>query len=264
MMTSLPEPGDLRGASVLLCLAAVLVAIGSSCSAVDEPGESILAPAPEVVASGLVIPWALQFAPDGRIFFTERPGRIRVIQDGVLLSAPWATLPVANWRAAGLSGLGLHPDFENNRYVFVVGTFFEADSSLVNRVIRFREEDGRGVDPTVILDDLPSIDTHAGGAFGFGPDGLLYLAMGDNERIDEVQDPDTPTGKILRFGSDGSVPEDNPIPGSLVYALGVRNPQGFAWHPEDAVLFATEHGPSGFPSEGGREDQDELNSMGKF
>ncbi|MCG8432703.1 MAG: PQQ-dependent sugar dehydrogenase [Gammaproteobacteria bacterium] len=211
------------------------------------------------MASNLEIPWALDFAPDGRIFVTERPGRVRVIKDGRLQETPWAALPVANWRAAGLSGIALDPDFARNGFVYVVGTFRTGEDKFENRIYRFTDRKGRGVKPVVVVDKLPSIDTHAGGAFAFGPDGKLYLAVGDGERSEEVQDMQSTTGKILRYNPDGSIPGDNPFPGSPVYALGVRNPQGFAWHPESGDLFATEHGPSGFPEENGREDQDELN-----
>ena len=213
----------------------------------------------EVVADGLEIPWALDFAADGRIFVTERPGRIRVIDAAGLREPLWATLPVANWRAAGLSGIALDPSFERNGHVYVVGTFRLAEGGFENRIYRFTDRNRFGTDKTLIVGDLPSVDTHAGGAFAFGPDNKLYLAVGDGERIEEVQDPNNTTGKVLRYNADGSIPADNPIPGSPVYALGVRNPQGFAWHPETGELFATEHGPSGFATEGGREHQDELN-----
>ena len=212
----------------------------------------------EVAADGLEIPWDIDFAPDGRVFVTERPGRIRVIEDGALQAEPWAMLPVANWRAAGLSGLALSPDFADDGFVFVMGTFRVGDDRFVNRVIRFREVNGRGAEPEVIVGDIPSISTHAGGALDFGPDRMLYVGMGDAENIALVQQLDNTTGKILRYAPDGSIPDDNPDPGSPVWTRGVRNPQGFAWHSETGRMFSTEHGPSGFPEEGYREHQDEL------
>lgn len=212
----------------------------------------------EVAADGLEIPWDIDFAPDGRVFVTERPGRIRVIVDGELQAEPWATLPVANWRAAGLSGLALSPDFADDGFVFVMGTFRVGEDRFVNRVIRFREVNGRGAEPEVMVGDIPSISTHAGGALDFGPDRMLYVGMGDAENIALVQQLDNTTGKILRYAPDGSIPADNPDPGSPVWTRGVRNPQGFAWHPETGRMFSTEHGPSGFPEEGYREHQDEL------
>jgi len=215
------------------------------------------------VAENLVIPWDMDFAPDGRIFITERPGSIRFIADGTLQKKPWAALPVANWQAAGLSGLALSPKFEQDGFIFVMGTFRNAENGLVNRIYRFKDQDHTGVDPTLLVDDLPSVSTHAGGALDFGPDGKLYVAMGDNENIAQVQDLEHPTGKILRYNPDGTIPEDNPFPGSAVYALGLRNPQGFAWDRQNGEMYATEHGPSGFAAEGYREHQDELNRITK-
>ena len=238
----------------IFLLASLLLSVPDA-DANSEPANS----EPKIVASGLEIPWAIDFAPDGRIFVTERPGRVRVIEDGTLQETPWATLPVANWRAAGLGGIAIDPDFEHNGFVYVVATMRVGNDGFENRIYRFIDRDGVGTGQTLILGGLQSIDTHAGGAFAFGPDGKLYLAMGDGERIEEVQDLASTTGKVLRLNADGSIPDDGPIAGSAVFALGVRNPQGFAWHPDTGELFATEHGPSGFPEEGGREDQDELN-----
>lgn len=217
----------------------------------------------DAVAENLVIPWDIDFAPNGRIFITERPGRIRVIVDGELRSEPWAELPVANWQAAGLSGLALSPNFEDDGFLYVMGTFRKGENGYVNRVYRFRDYQNKGVDSTLIVGDLPSINTHSGGALDFGPDGKLYVAMGDNENIALVQKLDNTTGKILRYNPNGSIPADNPFPGSPVYAFGVRNPQGFAWHSKSGEMFATEHGPSRFAAEGFREHQDELNMIVK-
>lgn len=217
---------------------------------------------PELVAAGLEIPWAMDFAPDGRIFVTERPGRIRVIANGKLRAEPWATLEVVHQGDAGLRGLALAPDFATTRHIFVAGTFRASDGGKITRVLRLAERAGRGVEPTVIVDNLPCPDVHAGGALAFGPDRMLYMTVGDVRRLEAVQDLKSPVGKILRYRPDGSLPPDNPFPGSPVYALGVRNPQGLAWHPASAAtgaLFATEHGPTNFPGENGWRDQDELN-----
>ncbi|MGX1927805.1 PQQ-dependent sugar dehydrogenase [Flagellimonas sp. 2504JD4-2] len=217
----------------------------------------------DTIAENLVIPWDIGFASDGRVFITERPGRIRVIIDGELREEPWAQLPVANWQAAGLSGMALSPDFENNGFLYVLGTFRKGRDGFVNRVYRFTDDKNQGVDSTLIVADLPSISTHSGGALDFGPDGKLYVAMGDNENISLVQKLDNTTGKILRYNPDGSIPVDNPFPGSPVYAFGLRNPQGFAWDAKSKEMYATEHGPSGFESESYREHQDELNIIVK-
>lgn len=214
----------------------------------------------DTVARGLEVPWALAFAPDGRIFVTERPGRIRVIEGGVLRSEPWATVPVAAQGEAGLMGIALAPDFTSSHRVFVVGSF-EAGGKLVNRVLQFRDSGGRGRDQKVLVDGIPSAPNHAGDAVAFGPDGMLYVATGDARTPSVAQEMSSLGGKILRYTPDGRIPSDNPTPGSPVFALGVRNVQGLAWDVGSGQLFATEHGPSGFPNERFRHDNDELNAI---
>jgi aldose sugar dehydrogenase len=213
----------------------------------------------DTIATGLTVPWALAFAPDGRIFVTERPGRIRVIQNGVLSPTPWATLPVEASGEAGLMGIALAPDFATSKQLFVVGAF-RVGSDLVNRVMRFTEREGVGADPTVILDRIPSNTLHAGDAIAFGPDSLLYIATGDARGVTRAQTGSL-AGKILRIARDGSIPADNPDPSSPIWAKGFRNVQGLAWDPRTRQLFATEHGPSGFPNEMLRRNNDELNAV---
>ena len=214
----------------------------------------------DTVASGLEVPWAVAFAPDGRVFVSERAGRIRVIENGKLRTDAWATLPVAVQGEAGLMGIALAPDFATSHALYVVGTFDRGDA-LVNRVIRFTDENGYGVRPSVILDGIPAAVFHAGDAIAFGLDGLLYVATGDARTPGNAQDERSLAGKILRMRPDGTVPADNPTSGSLVFARGVRNVQGLTWDPATGQAFATDHGPSGFPNELFRRDRDELNAI---
>jgi glucose/arabinose dehydrogenase len=213
---------------------------------------------PQTIATGLTVPWALAFTPDGRTLVTERPGRIRVIQKGKLLSTPWRTLGVVKTGEMGLLGIALSPDFARNKHVFVVGTY-AAGGRFVNRVIRLTDRQGRGADPKIIVDNIPAGPRHSGDAIAFGPDGTLYIATGDARRPQIAQNPSSLGGKILRYRPDGTIPPDNPFPGSPVYALGLRNPQGLAWDRATGTLFATDHGPSGFRNEGGLRHHDELN-----
>jgi glucose/arabinose dehydrogenase len=213
----------------------------------------------ETVATGLIVPWAMAFAPDGRMFVTERQGRIRIIRDGRLEPEPWAKLNVVSSGESGLMGIALSPDFATDGRVYVVATFVWNDH-LINRVLRFTEKDGRPGEPEVLVDDIPAAEFHAGDAIAFGPDGMLYVATGDAGEPEAGQDRESLAAKILRFTPDGGIPSDNPFPGSPVYALGVRNVQGLAWS-ADGQLFATDHGPSGFPSERLRRNHDELNAI---
>ena len=209
----------------------------------------------EVVARGLEVPWALDFAPDGRIFVTERPGRIRVISNGVLLEKAWATIAVRQLGESGLMGLALDPNFSNNGYVYVMYNYDEGEG-VGNRIVRYVERDGRGVLDRVLIDAIPGATFHDGGRLKIGPDGKLYIATGDATRSRLAQDLGSLAGKILRINLDGTVPDDNPFPDSPVYSYGHRNPQGLSWHPDSGTLYITEHGPTG---EGGVFDNDEVN-----
>jgi glucose/arabinose dehydrogenase len=199
----------------------------------------------EVVAAGLEVPWALAFTPDGRLFFTERPGRIRVIVDGRLRPEPVATLPAAATGEAGLMGLALDPAFSHNSYLYVMYTYRDQQGHLLNRVSRLREESNRAGEEEVLLDRIPGANIHDGGRLKFGPDGKLYITTGDAANPQLAQERRSLAGKILRLNRDGSVPQDNPFPDSPVYSYGHRNPQGLAWQPGSGTLFSTEHGPIG-------------------
>jgi glucose/arabinose dehydrogenase len=219
-------------------------------------------PQVQIFISGLDTPWAIAFAPDGRFFLTERPGRIRVVTGGKLDPAPWLTLEVAEAGEGGLLGLALDPQFAQNRFVYVAYTY-RADGSLRNRLVRLREDaaTGKGVLDKVLLDSVRGNSTHDGGRVRFGPDGKLYWTMGDVQDTAAAQDPAALVGKILRLNADGSIPADNPFPGSPVYSFGHRNPQGLAWQPGTGRLYATEHGPSG--GQGCCQDEVNLIEPGK-
>lgn len=232
--------------------------LASACSREHNPAPEGPEPRLETVASGLELPWDLEFLPDGRILLTEKPGRIRVIRDRQLQPEPWATLDVYQKAAAGLMGIALAPDFDESGYVFVVGTF-RAGDTLMNRVIRLTDRHGKGVDPVVLVDSIISGVTHAGAQLAFGPDGMMYVTSGELANPPMSQDMETLGSKIMRFRPDGTIPDDNPWPGSPIYVLGTRNSQGLAWHPETGDLFATEHGPSGADFENYWHGEDELN-----
>lgn len=257
-------PGSLVAASATGGAAATAAPPPSPPSQSPAPAAAPSEPPPAVdlsvttIASGLDTPWALAFAPDGRLFVSERPGRIRLIDANGLQPRPVATLPVQELAEAGLMGLALDPGFPNQPYLYAMYTYAGA-GGVRSRVVRLRLEDDQAAEETVILDEIPANSLHAGGRIKFGPDGLLYVTTGDVTSPSRAQDPNDLAGKLLRLRPDGSVPPDNPF-GSLVYSLGHRNSQGLASQPGTGRLYATEHGPSGGD---GPQGLDEINLIEK-
>lgn len=199
----------------------------------------------EVYASNLVVPWAMAFAPDGRVFVTERPGRVRIIRNNQVLPTPALTLTdVVAIGESGLLGIALHPDFAVSHFVYIVYTA-STPRGIVNRLVRYREVNDQLGERAILLDDVPAANIHDGSRVKFGPDGRLYMTMGDAAVQSRAQDLASLAGKILRFNADGSTPAENPF-SSEVYSYGHRNPQGIDWHPVSGELWETEHGPTGF------------------
>jgi len=194
----------------------------------------------ETVAENLDTPWEVAFAPDGRIFVTERPGTVRVIESGELREEPYAELAVEELGEGGQLGLTFHPDFEENDTLYAYYT--TGEDGAQNRIARLVEESGVAEQREVLLEG-PAASIHNGGRIAFGPDGKLYATLGDVAEASLAQDRDALAGKILRLNPDGSIPDDNPFPGSPVYSYGHRNPQGLAWD-DEGNLYAPEHGQS--------------------
>lgn len=222
----------------------------------------------QTVVSGLEVPWSQAFTPDGRtLFITERPGRLRAVdpQTGntLLVETIDEVAPYVRGTERGLMGLAVSPSYDEDHLLYVSYTAFLDDGASVKNVVerwRYTGTAFERVDAAPLLDNLPGGFIHEGLPVKFGPDGKLYIAIGDAAVADNAQRLDSLAGKFLRYNADGSVPEDNPFPASPVWSLGHRNPQGFAFHPEQAdVLMATEHGPSGF--EGAGIGQDEVNRI---
>lgn len=194
------------------------------------------------IAENLHIPWAVDISEDGRLFFTERSGNLRVIENGILNPVPVYTFepPFISTGEGGLMGLALDRDFLSNGYIYLMYTYQE-NGGLYSRVVRMRIQNNTASGEEIILDQIPAGQSHNGGRMKIGPDGYLYITTGDAGERYLAQDISSLAGKILRIGTDGSIPPDNPFPGSPVYALGLRNPQGLAWN-NRGVLYASDHG----------------------
>jgi glucose/arabinose dehydrogenase len=217
----------------------------------------------ELVATDLEVPWSLVFDPDGNLLIAERPGRIRLLSNDSLKSEPLLDLKLERTIGeGGLMGLALHPDYSMNRFVFVSYSY-PRDESLYLRIVRYSYSEEQFEDETVIFNGIPVTRFNIGGALTFGPDGKLYLSVGDTLKPNLAQQRGSLAGKVLRLNDDGSIPSDNPPssqPGSRreIWSIGHRNIQGFAWQPSTGSLFVTEHGPNGFD---GPEGGDEINMI---
>ena len=195
-------------------------------------------------------PTAMAFAPDGRLFVCLQTGQLRVIKNGSLLSTPFVTLSVNSSGERGLLGVAFDPDFASNHYVYVYYT--TSSSPIHNRVSRFTANGDVAADNSEVaileLNDLSGATNHNGGAIHFGPDGKLYVAVGENANGSNSQTLNNLLGKVLRINRDGSIPSDNPFyetaSGSnrAIWALGLRNPFTFAFQPGTGRMFINDVG----------------------
>lgn len=199
----------------------------------------------EVVAENLSIPWDIAFLPEGGMLVTERPGNLLLIKENG--ERQNIDIPrVLHRGEGGLLGLVLHPDFEENRMLYLYMTVDTDAQGTRNAVMRYRFVNNALTEERSIIENIPGAIYHDGGRMEFGPDGLLYITTGDATDENIAQDLSSLGGKILRLTEDGNIPEGNPF-GTAVYSYGHRNPQGIAWD-EEGRLWQTEHGRSGLLS----------------
>ena len=191
---------------------------------------------------------AIAFAPDGRMFFNQKEGLVRVFADGKLQPDPVISFPVDTKSERGLISIAIDPDFATNHYIWVSLTRAAPSGQAhdENQVVRFVEKDGHGADPQVALSVTLVTDSlaHMIGNLHFGPDGMLYMEMGENGDRANAQNPATIPGKIHRFLPTVplSVPKDSFLPGNSMVAMGFRNSWGFSIDPVSRVIFAGDNG----------------------
>jgi len=184
----------------------------------------------ETVIGNLQVPWSIVWAPDGRMIFTERPGRVRIYENGKLRPQPLFTVPDVEPRGeSGLMSVALHPQFASNHWLYLSYAYNAGGQQV--RVVRYRETPNGLTDRKVIIENIPAAQFHAGCRLRFGPDGKLYITTGDATQRELAQRLDSIAGKTLRLNDDGTVPSDNPFFGQAnarpeIWTYGNRNAQG--------------------------------------
>ena len=240
---------------------------GASENQIFETGDGQAKFRVETVASGLEVPWGFAFLPDKNLLFTERPGRVRLIEAGKLRAQPVFVVPdVEPSSESGLMDVSIHPNFATNRFVYLAYAY-NSDGKRV-KVVRYKFDGKSFAQDKVVIDNIPAAPNHAGTRARFGPDGKLYVTTGDATDWNLAQDNNSLAGKTLRLNDDGSVPPDNPFVGKVgyrpeIFSTGHRNAQGLAWQPGSGLMFQTEHGPSGFEGRGGGADEVNFVERGK-
>ncbi|HJT38616.1 MAG TPA: PQQ-dependent sugar dehydrogenase [Actinomycetota bacterium] len=204
--------------------------------------------APQSPPSGTIsanFPTALAFAPDGRLFWAERSGTVRVWQNGAAHTfarvSTVTTEPGGGYSERGLLGLAISPTFARDRYVYA---FYSSSDRVHQYVIRWTDCAGRGTHPTILI-SLPAGGDccHKGGRIAFGPDGFLYVTLGDEHDASTAQHTSDVRGKLLRYTATGHPAPGNPF-GNAVYAFGFRNPFGLAISSSGRIA-VTSNGPTG-------------------
>ena len=249
--------------AVLAVLALALACDGGNgSSSTPKPQATTEVPVPspfagitsEVVVPTADVPVALAFAPDGRLFYAEQnTGAVRIVSaQGELQAAPFVQAQIAPGPGWGLLGLALDPDFASNHYVYLYLTKPTGAETAQPVVVRYTDANSKGTSPKTIVDDFPEAALYGeylvGGDIRFGPDGYLYITVGDHISTDLAQDLSSVRGKVLRVDkSDGSAAPDNPFAGQAdadprVYAYGFLDPHDMTFEPASGALFATENG----------------------
>ena len=240
MKTNIPTTSTLPG-KLFFAVLFFLIAFSAASQTLPANFSQVL------VANGISNPTVMAFAPDGRIFVAQQTGQVRVIKNGALLTTPFVSLPVSSSGERGLLGIAFDPNFTTNQYVYLYYT----NTTPRNQISRFTANGDvalAGSEVLVLaLDALSSATNHNGGTMQFGPDGKLYIGVGENANGSHAQNLDTYHGKILRINPDGTVPAGNPYAGGTaqrqrVWALGLRNPYTITFQPGTGRLFVNDVG----------------------
>jgi len=180
----------------------------------------------------------MAFLPDGTLLINDRPGFVRVVQDGDLVEEPLAEIPTTLNGETGLLGIAIPPDVDDDQAAYVFATAPDSNSNTIWRV----PLDGGDIQP--VIQGLPAAFYHNGGGVAFDEDGMLLVSNGEQHDTDRAQDPEVLGGKVYRFTREGEIPDDNPFGGtSAALSIGHRNPYGLAVDPLTGAPWVTENGP---------------------
>ena len=247
-----------RAFGVLLVVAAWVILFASPGDGRAALARSAGGPVVSVITTGLTVPWDVAFLPDGRALVTERTGAVRIVAaDGRLSPTPAARLTVSQNGEGGLLGLALDPAFSAGQpFVYLTAT---VGSEM--QVQRWRMTGDTLVRDGVVIGGILMGSIHSSGRVRFGPDGALYVGTGDAGYGPRSQDLSVLNGKVLRvppgaFRGARVTPE--------IHAIGLRNPQGFAWQPGSGRFFSTDHGPSVFDGPSGDDELDLIVPGGNY
>jgi glucose/arabinose dehydrogenase len=247
------KSGNEKRSGQLISIVGLLIVLSILTSGRVEVAYTATVPAgftDSLVAAGLTNPTAMALAPDGRIFVCEQAGTLRVIKNGALLPTPFLTVTVDSSGERGLLGVAFDPNFVSNQLVYIYYT--ATTPTLHNRISRFiaNGDVAMAGSETVIMDlnNLSTATNHNGGALHFGPDGNLFVAVGENANGANAQSLSTRLGKMLRITSSGGIPTDNPFfnqttgDNRAIWALGLRNPFTFSFQPGTGRMFINDVG----------------------
>lgn len=238
----------------LIALVLCLIYLSASAAVVESEKQKIRY---DIITQGLDHPWSLAFLPNGEYLITERSGQLkRINKAGLLYPQAISGLPkIEQHGQGGLLDIALHPDFKNNRWVYL--SYAEKEQGLFDN--KYGTAVGRGKLINNRLEDFEVIfrmnnkdgkPYHFGSRLVFDRAGYLFITLGDRGTRDRAQDLNDHAGTVIRIHDDGRIPADNPFIGKQgiqpeIYSYGHRNIQGAGLDPETGLLWTHEHGPQG-------------------
>lgn len=209
----------------------------------------------ETVVQGLDVVWGIDFLPDGRMLLTEKPGRLRIVENGTLVERPVGGIP-AVWSEGqgGLLDVAVHPDYTSNGWIYLSYSDPGPNGTAMTAVVRGKLRGGQFVEQQTLFKAPTALyrkaNVHFGSRIVFDGKGHLFFTIGERGHKEDAQDLGRPNGKVHRIFEDGRLPDDNPFVGRAgalptIWSYGHRNPQGLAQHPVSGALYDAEHGPRG-------------------